>query len=164
MRKIRRLGRHNQKWMPQYQPIYASAETSRDRACQVFEEVDVRKWGQLCMHCTVAVPTSKVELVKLEAEFGLSQGFPEGRRLDLALAHEKITGHALSPHHRNVIITAMRTVDENSRITPQTPEIAAEILKGRFFQAMLTLDYVSLVRLIPHLRKHASNHPTLLQI
>ena len=164
MRKIRRLGRHNQNWMPSYQPIYAAAETSRDQACQVFEEVDVRKWGQLCMHCTVPVPTSKAELVKLEAEFGLSQGFPEGRRLDLALAHEKITGHALLSHHRDIIIAAMRTVDEKTRIVPQTPEIEAEILKGRFFQAMLTLDYVSLVRLIPHLRKIASTLPTLLQI
>ena len=143
--------------MPQYQALFACAETSKDRAALVFEEVDARKWGQLLLNCTIKLPKTKAKLVDLEAHFGLERGFRGGKRLDLAMAHELITNSPLAPQQLDIITNVMRTVDEKMKLSDKTAEIEAEILQGQFFQAMLTIDYTRLVRLIPRLRKMAGN-------
>ena len=122
----------------------------------VFEEIDARKWGQLILHCTIPVPKTKRKQVQLEAEYGLPHGFRESKRLDLRLAHEMITGKPLTSQQLDIVINAMRTVDEKLQTADRTPEIEEEIIEGQFFQSMVTLDYTRLVRLIPRMRKVAS--------
>ena len=137
-------------------PLYASAETYRERACIVFEQVDTNRWGKLLLHCTTSVPRSKAKLVQLEQQYGLSMSFREDKRLDLFKAHQWIANKPLKQSQLDIILNAMRTVHEKIE-SDDAEKLEAEILEGLFFQFMLTLNYSQLVRLIPRLRRIASN-------
>ena len=94
--------------------------------------------------------------MQLEQQYGLSMSFREDKRLDLFKAHQWIANKPLKQSQLDIILNAMRTVHEKIE-SDDAEKLEAEILEGLFFQSMLTLNYSQLVRLIPRLRRIASN-------
>ena len=141
--KLPRIANHSQRHLPLHKPLFCQVETTKERISFVYEQVDGRRWGQLCLKCTRKVDPD--EELALKTQFNLDKGFTSGYVMDFEKVQQLVTGRDMTKAEFENLVNFMRSAQEKT--------CDADKLKLEFYRSLLRVDYRSLSRLLPEFMK-----------